>query len=88
MVVYRFEQGDLKRVARIKNAERAVAETGWTVGAYVRKGRHQVTCARTGHLPRLGHKIKIADRLHEPGIGLLLRRYNKRPIGRIGYVLE
>ena len=88
MVMDGFKKRHLEGIANIKHAEGTIAKPAGSINARVRERRHQVAGARTAHPMFRRHKIQLADRLHEPRIGFLLRGNNERPVGGVRYVLE
>src|SRR5271168_5606031 len=77
VVVDGLEQRDFEGIPGIENPIGARAETAWPIDADMGKRRHEVAGARTGHAPARGHEIQVADALHQPRIGLLLRGNEK-----------
>ena len=88
MVMNRLEHRDFEGIARIQHTERAVAESARSIGAHMDERRHQISGSKAGHTSGRRHQIKIADRLHQPRIGLLLGGDQERPIGRVCDILE
>ena len=88
MVVHGLQQRRLEALGQIEHAVSPVREPARAVGADMRERRHQVGCAGPSDPPVGRHKVKRAQRLHQPRIGLLLGRDQQRPVLRVGDVLE
>lgn len=88
MVMDRPVHGRLEIARNMEHARTPVRKPAGTVRSGAGEGRHQVACARTADPSPRRNQVEIADRIHQPPVGLLLRRDQKPPVVRFGYVFE
>ncbi|WP_371680363.1 hypothetical protein [Microvirga sp. KLBC 81] len=88
MVMNRLEQGNLKGIAHVKDAECAIAESTRPISAHMSERCHKIARPWTGNAPFLRHEIKIANGLHQARICLLLGGDDEGPISWIRNVFE